>query len=154
MTATARSTTSTPHAKPSRRGLRAARAQGRSCRWVALTTACRTRSPRSRPEWWRLTVADGRFISHSLGDSEKYSALEDPRYQVVYVLLVAWADAEGRFIADPVTVNGKLLTRITWSTPAIVKEALQACHHVGLIRLYEVEDKPYGYIEKFHQHNK
>lgn len=98
-------------------------------------------------------MASGRFISNSLGDSEKFSSLTDARHQVAYVLIVSWADAEGRFIADPVTMNGKLFTRLGW-TPDLVKTALKELQKVGLIRLYTVDGKPYGVVEKFHEHNR
>lgn len=98
-------------------------------------------------------MASGRFISNTLGDSERFSSLTDARHQVAYVLIVSWACPEGRFIADPVTMNGKLFTRLGW-TPDLVKTALKELHKVGLIRLYNVDGKPYGVVEKFHQHNK
>lgn len=97
-------------------------------------------------------MASGRFISSTLGDSEKFSSLTDPRYQVAFVLIVTWADAEGRFIADPITLNGKLFTRLGW-TPDLVRSALDELDQAGLVTLYQVDGKPYGVVEKFHQHN-
>lgn len=97
-------------------------------------------------------MASGRFISSTLGDSEKFSSLTDPRYQVAFILIVTWADAEGRFIADPITLNGKLFTRLGW-TPDLVRAALDQLHDVGLVTLYQVDGKPYGVVEKFHQYN-
>lgn len=98
-------------------------------------------------------MAAGRFISHTLGDSEKFSSLTDARHQVAFMLIVAWADAEGRFNADPVTMNGKLFTRLGWPVE-VVRKALDELHRVDLIRLYEVDGKPYGVVVKFHEHNK
>lgn len=98
-------------------------------------------------------MAGGRFISSTLGDSERFSNLTDARHQVAFVLIVTWADAEGRFIADPVTLNGKLFTRLGW-TPDVVDAALTDLHRVGLITLYRVDGKPYGIVERFHEHNR
>lgn len=97
-------------------------------------------------------MARGRFISSSLGDSERFSSLEEARHQVAFVLIVTWADAEGRFVADPITLNGKLFTRLGWS-PDDVAESLNELHRVGLISLYRVDGKLYGVVERFHDHN-
>lgn len=102
----------------------------------------------------RRVMASGRFVSTRLGDSEKFDALDDARWQVAYMLLLTWSDAEGRFIADPVTIKGHVLTRVRWATPEAIEEGLNALHRVGLIRLYEVSGKRYGLITNFHEFNK
>jgi hypothetical protein len=98
-------------------------------------------------------MARGRFVTNTLGDSEKFSVLKSDTHRTAYILLVTWADAEGRFLADPVTLKGKLYTRLPW-TPDTVEAALLDMHDVGLIHLYNVNGKRYGSVDKFHEHNK
>lgn len=96
-------------------------------------------------------MARGRFISSTLGDSERWAGLATDAERILFILLVANADAEGRFLADPITVNGKVLTRLGW-TPEQVEERMHALDAAGLITLYMIEGKRYGYIERFHEH--
>lgn len=97
-------------------------------------------------------MARGRIIGQNLGDSEKIEALANDTHRFAYVLLVSYADSEGRFIADSVSLNGKLFTRCGW-TPATVETALEAMHAVNLIVLYQNGRKRYGVIVDFHKHN-
>jgi hypothetical protein len=101
---------------------------------------------------WGDDMASGRIIRHSLGDSEKIAALTDDTARFAYTLLVAYSDAEGRFIADPITLRGKLYTRLPW-TPDTVERCLQELHKTHLIVLYQHENKRYGVIVDFHKHN-
>jgi len=97
-------------------------------------------------------MARGRFITNTLGDSHKFATLKSDTHRCAYMLLITYADAEGRFIADPITLNGKLYTRLEWDR-GIVTAALADMHRVGLITLYEVDGKPYGVVTDFHKHN-
>jgi hypothetical protein len=97
-------------------------------------------------------MARGRFISNTLGDSRKFAGLHDDLNRAAYVLLVTWADAEGRFEADSVTLKGKLYTRLPW-TPDEIEAALLDMYRVDLIRLYTLGEKRYGAVVDFHKHN-
>ena len=97
-------------------------------------------------------MARGRFISNTLGDSERFCGLQNDTHRCAYMLLVTYADAEGRFNADPITLKGKLYTRLDWTTDTVT-QALADMHHVGLVNLYAVDGKHYGVIIKFHEHN-
>ena len=97
-------------------------------------------------------MASRRMISNTLGDSRKFSSLKNDLHRCAYVLLVTWADAEGRFEADRVTLKGKLYTRLPWEHDE-VEAALHDMHDVGLILMYTVGDKRYGVIIDFHKHN-
>ena len=118
------------------------------------TPAVKTSSPASstKPTTSATDMARGRIIGQNLGDSEKIEALANDTHRFAYVLLVSYADSEGRFIADSVSLNGKLYTRCGW-TPKIVEAALEAMHAVNLIVLYENGRKRYGVIVDFHKHN-
>jgi hypothetical protein len=97
-------------------------------------------------------MASRRMISTSLGDSEKFSTLKNDTHRLAYVLLVTWADAEGRFLADSVSLRGKLYTRLPWEART-VEAALLDMDAVGLIRLYTIGKHRYGVIVGFHEHN-
>ena len=101
-------------------------------------------------------MASGRFLSRALGGSRKYGALtgwHDGWYAAcLYDHLVLHADAYGRVDADPIWINGQVMTRRP--VPAErVNEALHELERVGLIALYEVDGNPYLEIAKFHEHN-
>jgi hypothetical protein len=98
-------------------------------------------------------MARGRFITNTLGDSEKFSSLTSDTHRLAYVLLVTYADAEGRFSADPITLNGKLYTRLGWDARTVLA-ALEDMHQAHLITLYAVDGKRYGVVTDFHKHNK
>lgn len=97
-------------------------------------------------------MASRRMISTSLGDSEKFARLKNDTHRLAYVLLVTWADAEGRYLADSVSLRGKLYTRLPWSADQ-VEAALLDMHEVGLIRLYTSGKHRYGVIVGFHVFN-
>ena len=95
----------------------------------------------------------GRFISYSLGDSERFAKLTSDLHRTAYMLLVTWSDEQGRFLADSVSLRGKLYTRLPWGANE-VEDALLDMHRVQLVRLYEVDGKRYGVIEQWHDHQK
>jgi hypothetical protein len=98
-------------------------------------------------------MAKGRFISNTLGESDKFASLKNDRHRLMFVLMVASADAEGRIKADPKWLSGKVYTLLDYSSEAI-EEGLAALAQVELIRLYEVDGKRFAEIVKFHEHNK
>jgi hypothetical protein len=97
-------------------------------------------------------MARGRFISNTLGDSRKFADLTNDLHRAAYMLLVAYADAEGRFIADSITLKGKLYTRCPWTAEQI-ESALLDMYRTDLIQLYTCGSKRYGSIVDFHKHN-
>lgn len=97
-------------------------------------------------------MASGRFISRTLGGSRKYAALTTWFARCLYDHLVLHTDVYGRVDADPIWINGQILTRCP-ATPDEINAALQEMHRVGLIGLYEVDGNPYLEIAKFHEHN-
>lgn len=98
-------------------------------------------------------AARGRMHSASLGASRKYAALESDTHRMIYERLIDATDAYGNFDADPVTINGQVLTRLG-KTPEMVEAALDDMERVGLITRWVVDGAPYGHIEKFEEHNK
>jgi len=97
-------------------------------------------------------MARGRFISASLGGSRKFARLASDTHRMIYMLLIPSADAYGRVDVDPVTLSGRVLTRLSIS-PDVVSAALADMHSVGLIHLYDVGEDHYAEITNFHEHN-
>ncbi len=97
-------------------------------------------------------MARGRFISATLGGSRKFARLANDTHRMIYVLLIPSADAYGRVDVDPVTLSGRVLTRLSIS-PDVVSAALADMHNVGLIHLYDVGEDHYAEITNFHEHN-
>jgi hypothetical protein len=97
-------------------------------------------------------VARGRFITATLGSSHKFANITSDTHRLMFVLMVANTDVEGRLDADPRILNGRVFTLMGWSTEQ-VEAGLQALADVDLIRWYEIEGRPYAEIVKFHEHN-
>jgi hypothetical protein len=98
-------------------------------------------------------MARGRFISSTLGESDKFASLEKDTYRVMFILMVTNADAEGRLKADSRWLKGKVYTLLDY-TPELIEEGLFALAQVKLIRFYEVDGERFAEIVKFHDHNK
>lgn len=97
-------------------------------------------------------MARGRFISATLGGSRKFARLANDRHRMIYQLLIPSADAYGRIDADPITLGGRVLTRLGIA-PDEISAALADMHEVGLIHLYQVGEDQYAEIVNFHEHN-
>jgi hypothetical protein len=98
-------------------------------------------------------MARGRFISSTLGESDKFAVLEKDTYRVMFILMVTNADAEGRLKADSRWLKGKVYTLLDY-TPELIEEGLFALAEAKLIRFYEVDGERFAEIVKFHDHNK
>ena len=97
-------------------------------------------------------MARGRFITATLGASHKLASVADDAHRLMFVLMVANTDVEGRLDADPRILNGRVFTLMGWSLET-VEAGLQALADADLIRWYEVDGRPYAEIVKFHEHN-
>jgi hypothetical protein len=97
-------------------------------------------------------MARGRFITATLGASHKLASVTDDAHRLMFVLMVANTDVEGRLDADPRILNGRVFTLMGW-TLECVEAGLQALADADLIRWYEVEGRPFAEIVKFHEHN-
>lgn len=97
-------------------------------------------------------MARGRFISATLGGSRKFARLANDTHRMIYMLLIPSVDAYGRIDADPVTLCGRVLTRLGIA-PDDANTALADMHQVGLIHLYQVGEDQFAEIVDFHEHN-
>jgi len=98
-------------------------------------------------------MARGRFISNTLGESDRFANLDDHAQRMLYMLLVTHADAEGRLKANTRWIRGKVLTYLDYPEDQL-EAALQRMHQVGLATLYQADGSRFMQIEKFHEHNK
>jgi len=98
-------------------------------------------------------MARGRFITATLGSSHKFARIDDDSHRLMFVLMVANTDVEGRLDADPRILNGRVFTLMEWSVEE-VEAGLQALAEADLIHWYEIDGRPYAEVVKFHEHNK
>lgn len=98
-------------------------------------------------------MANGRFISNTLGASHKFSAVASDTHRVMYMLLITHTDVEGRLDADPRVLNGRAFTLMGWTTDQ-VQDGLVALADAELLHLYSVDGRQYAEIVDFHKHNK
>lgn len=98
-------------------------------------------------------MANGRFISNTLGASHKFGDLSNDTHRVMYVLIITHTDVEGRVDADPRVLNGRAFTLMGWTTDQ-VQAGLEALAAAKLIHLYRVGGRQYAEIVDFEKHNK
>lgn len=98
-------------------------------------------------------MARGRFISRTLGRSKKYNRLRDHFVKLVYIHTLTAADEQGRIEADPIAIFGDHFVVDPEASLSRIEAALQELHAVGLISLYDVDDKRYAVFADFHEHN-
>jgi len=81
-------------------------------------------------------MARGRMIDRRLGKSKKYAALKVDRSRVLYPLIYAYTDREGRFSGDPEEIKTECCPYLKYSIRKIA-ESIIDLHDVGLVVLYE-----------------
>lgn len=87
-------------------------------------------------------MAKGRMINKRLCKSKKYAQLTSDRSRVLYVLMYINADREGRVDGDPEEIKDEFCTKLKYTHRKIAESVIEL-HDVGLIKLYEVNDRPY-----------
>lgn len=97
-------------------------------------------------------MARGRFISNTLGRSDKFSKLPTDEDRLLYTLVLTHADSEGRIEVSPMHIRADCMP---WSdaTRDWIKASFAAMHDVGLVTLFEAEGKVYAEFTDFHKHN-
>ena len=102
-------------------------------------------------------MARGRMISKSLSTSEKFASLFDAAgplaefCQTLYPLVVVHSDDFGRLQGDAFTIKHTCFPTSP-RTIADFSAAINHLHHVGLLCLYQVEQKSYIQILNFDPH--
>jgi len=87
-------------------------------------------------------MARGRMINKRLGKSKKFAKLKSDKSRVLYVLIYAHTDCEGRFFGDPEEIKIECCPYLKYSIKKIAESVIEL-DDVDLINLYEVNDKPY-----------
>jgi hypothetical protein len=85
-------------------------------------------------------MARGRMIDRRISKSDKFAALQTDRARVLYFMIYPHTDREGRYSGDPREIKEDCCPRLKYSIKKIA-EAVIDLDAVGLIRLYEVDDK-------------
>lgn len=93
-------------------------------------------------------MAKGRLINKRIAKSDKIASLSKDRHRVIYFMLYPHLDCEGRYSADPRDIKEDCCPRLGYSLKEIA-ESLRALHEVGLIILYEVDNKEYLEVSRF-----
>ena len=98
-------------------------------------------------------MARGRIISVTLGRSKKYNQLPDHFTKLVYIHTLTSADEQGRIEADAIAIYGDHFVADPEASLKRIEAALAELHRVGLIQLYEVDEKRYAEFKDFDKHN-
>ena len=100
-------------------------------------------------------MARGRMIDRRLGKSKKYAALKSDRSRVLYPLIYAYTDREGRFSGDPEEIKIECCPYLKYSIKKIA-ESIIDLDNVDLLILYEDSKtkKPVIYFTGFEEFQK
>ena len=82
-------------------------------------------------------MARGRMVNQVLCSSRKFNELGDDSSRLTYILLLSFADREGRTEGDPCYVRSRIYPRRSDITDAIVLRHLDDIEAAGLILRYE-----------------
>ncbi len=95
-------------------------------------------------------MARGRMINQRIVKSQKFNRAirEDEGAGLLYCLLLAFADRDGRLEGDPDLVKAQIYPRIHLSED-VVSRRLRLLDEVGLIQWYQVGNDWFIQIEKF-----
>lgn len=91
-----------------------------------------------------------RVIRDELLESERWISLKDNADRLAFVALLLSADSLGNFSAEPFRLM-RLWRDFGINTVALVAKSLSELADHDLVRLYEVDGKPYLHIPRFRQ---
>jgi len=92
------------------------------------------------PEW--------RKLYRNVSDSRKLSKLKSDSPRLLWTWMIPYTDCEGRLLAVPSHVKGKVLSRLDDWTTKKVETCLKELHDVELIQLYKVDDELFAQFDK------
>ncbi len=98
-------------------------------------------------------MASGRMLRACISESEQVANLTDDTVRLVFLFVLAHADVEGRYSANPLIVKGKVMPLLDISIDK-VKDALLDLDDNGLVYLYEADGKPYLNFPGWERHQK
>ncbi len=98
-------------------------------------------------------MASGRMLRACISESDQVANLADDTTRLIFLLVLAHADVEGRYSANPLIVKGKVLPLLELSIDKIM-DALLNLDDNELIYLYEADSKPYLAFPGWTRHQK
>lgn len=100
-------------------------------------------------------MADGRMLKRVITRSQKLAALKSDKARLLWFYMLPYTDVEGRIEADPDDIREDIIRRQRHGyTLEVVDDCLKDLHRVRLIRLYEVDSRPYLCFARFHDEQK
>ncbi|MCX6574887.1 MAG: hypothetical protein NTV82_00680, partial [Candidatus Aminicenantes bacterium] len=88
------------------------------------------------------------MIDKRISKSDKLAALPHDRSRVLYFMIYPHLDVKGRYSGDPRDIKEDCCPRLSYTIKQIA-ESLIDLHEVGLLFLYEVDNKPYIEVTRF-----
>lgn len=99
-------------------------------------------------------MAEGRMLKRAVSDSRRLSELKTDSARLLWTWILPYLDIEGRYLADPNLIKGKIVPRLKTFNPENVVEYLADMNKVGLIILYESDGEKYLQYRNFHEFQK
>ncbi len=97
-------------------------------------------------------MAKGRMISKSTAGDRKFNDLPDDTCRLAFLLLVSFADREGRTYGDPKMVRSMIFPRRDDIAIEQIEQYLQNWHDNGMIVRYEAEGDMWIWFPNFEKH--
>lgn len=98
------------------------------------------------PEW--------RKLYRSISDSKKLAQLKSDSPALLWTWMIPYTDCEGRILADPHYLQGKVVPRLQQWDVKKVEKSLKELDDVDLIQLYDADGEPVAQFEQpqFEEH--
>ena len=93
-------------------------------------------------------MARGRMIDKRIGKSKKLAALKHDRTRVLYFMIMPHLDVDGKFTGDPEEIKEDCCPKLNYSVPKIAESIIELAD-TGLLKLYEVDSRPFIKYTKF-----
>lgn len=94
-------------------------------------------------------MAKGRMLEKVVSDSKRLPKLKTDSARLLWTWILPYLDIEGRCLADPDMIKGKIVPRLKTFTPENITEYLEDMADVGLIILYEIDEEKYLQFRNF-----
>lgn len=96
-------------------------------------------------------MAKGRFISKSISESLQVARLKTDSARLLFTWMIPHTDSEGRIIADPRFIKGRVFTFLP-HTLGEIAEMILDLHAEKLIQLFDVDGEIHAEFPKFSEH--
>lgn len=96
-------------------------------------------------------MAEGRMLKRAVSESRRLAELKTDSARLLWTWILPYLDIQGRYVADPDLIRGKIVPRLKSFTPRFVAECLEDMYRVGLIILYEIDGERYLQFRNFHE---